>query len=52
MLSGLIAATSGNCPPSVVGCPGYSYPQPVLLWVLVAASLVFLALTLAGWRRP
>jgi hypothetical protein len=52
MLLALIAAVSGgNCPPTQVGCPGYTYPQPVLLWVLLFASIIFLSAVLFGWRR-
>jgi hypothetical protein len=51
MLPALIAAVSGNCPPTQVGCPGYTYPQPVLLWILLFASIIFLSAVLFGWRR-
>jgi hypothetical protein len=52
MLPALIAAVSGgSCPPTQVGCPGYNYPPPVLLWILLAASILFLTAVLVDWRR-
>jgi hypothetical protein len=52
MLPALIGAVSGgNCPPTQVGSPVYIYPQPVLLWILLFASIIFLSAVLFGWRR-
>jgi hypothetical protein len=49
MLPALIAAISGSCLPET--CPGYTYPPPVLLWILLVASILFLTAVLFDWRR-
>jgi hypothetical protein len=51
MLLALIAAVSGNCPPTQAGCPGFNYPQPILTSIVFVVSLLILAAVLFGWRR-
>jgi hypothetical protein len=51
MLTAVIAAVSGNCPPTETGCPGFSYPPPILTWIVFVVSLLILTAVLFGWRR-